>query len=477
MGRAALCMRAAALLAAAGMFIFLAEGISADDDIAEAVAARVLEPTELVAEIPEEFGTLFQIQWGGGSLFQLAGRLAARGCAMNTLWVHDGGQWHPYNRYNVPRDAALIQEFIRRYERDLPAGTFYATCADQPVPQNLQPTQIVAEIPEEYDTLFDLQWGGGSFLHLKGRLATMGCMANNISFTDPETNTEYTYNQYTTRSTDPTNQQFLTEYEQFIPANTLTADCYNVCEFGGERCLSFDELREQKNVELTQQLTRLRQNKEIVCTDDFHPLVKEKVLPILPIRPDTCIVRAENKNRSAIRGVAFTSFNNGVPVIIVSDARSGAYRSNTTEHSDILLSVEIHELCHINQQWHWAQHLALDKSVDFSYNKRWMYLHDSVHGKEFIEIVDYRYNAQHLPVDSPYRDIYSPNPTELSAELCAMYLIGKIGATQSYNYDKWDSYRGSFVEVPIRDFDTSKYLTPEVVEWLENYMMLPDVSE
>ena len=101
----------------------------------------------------------------------------------------------------------------------------------------------------------------------------------------------------------------------------------------------------------------------------------------------------------------------------------------------------------------------------------------SAHGKEFIEIVDYRYRAQHLPVDSPYRDIYSPNPTELSAELCSMYLIDKIGATQHYIYGKWDNNKGYFVEVPIRDFDISKYLTPKVREWLETYMILPQITE
>ena len=245
MGRAALCMRAVALLAAAGMFLFLAEGISADDGYIEAGAARVLEPTELVAEIPAEYDTLFQIQWGGGNLFQLAGRLAAQGCAMNTLWVHDDDRWHPYNRYDVPRDAALIQEFIGRYERDLPAGTFYATCADQPDAQNLQPTQIVADIAEEYNTLFELQWGGGSLLHLKGRLATMGCVANNISFTDPATDTQYTYNQYNSRSTDPQNQQFVQAFKTYIPAGTLQADCFNICDVSDQGCLSFEELWEQ----------------------------------------------------------------------------------------------------------------------------------------------------------------------------------------------------------------------------------------
>ena len=270
----ALWKRAVALLAAVGVSIFLAGGISADEGNAEAEPAAALQPTQVVADIPTEYDTLFELQWGGGSLFQLAGRLASQGCAMNTLWVHDGSRWHPYNRYDVPRDAALIQEFIGRYGRNLPAGTFYATCADRPDEQNLQPTQIVAEIPEEHDTLFELQWGGGSLLHFKGRLATMGCMVNNIQFTDPETNKEYSYNQYNSRSNNSTNQQFLKQYEQFLPASTLSADCYNVCEFRSERCLSFDEMIEQEGYSAV--LTSLRRLKGMPCTDDFHPIVKEK---------------------------------------------------------------------------------------------------------------------------------------------------------------------------------------------------------
>ena len=461
--------RAVALLAAVGVSIFLAGGISADDGNAEAEPAAALQPTRVVAEIPEEYGQLFELRWGGGSLFQLASRLASRGCAMNTLWVHGGSRWHPYNRYDVPRDAALIQEFIGRYGRNLPAGTFYATCADRPDEQNLQPTQIVAEIPEEYDTSFELQWGGGSLLHFKGRLATMGCMVNNIQFTDPETNKEYSYNQYNSRSNNSTNRQFLKKYEQFLPANTLSADCYNVCEFKSERCLSFDEQREQEGAELTD----LKQLKTIPCTDDFHPIVKEKILPLLPIRPDTCIVRVKSNHRLSVEGYVIVHVTNGVLFVVIFDAMSGAYRS-TTEHNDLLLGLEIHELCHINQQWHWTQHLTLSKIVDYTYNKQWRYLHGSVHGKEFIEIVEYR--ASNLPTDSPYRDIYSKNLIELSAELCSMYLLDKIGATQRYKYEKWNRHTG-LLEIPIRDFDVNTYLTPQIREWLETYMILPQITE
>ena len=128
MGRAALCMRAAALLAAAGMFIFLAEGISADNEVAEAVAARVLEPTEVVAEIPEEYDTLFELQWGGGSLYQLKGRLATMGCMANTIWLYDNDKWNVYNQYNIAQDNFIIQQFIQTYSEFIPAGTLWADC-------------------------------------------------------------------------------------------------------------------------------------------------------------------------------------------------------------------------------------------------------------------------------------------------------------------------------------------------------------
>ena len=499
MGRAALCMRAAALLAAAGMFIFLAEGISADNEIAEAVAARVLEPTEVVAEIPEEFGTLFQIQWGGGNLFQLAGRLAALGCAMNTLWVHDGGQWHPYNRYDVPRDAALIQEFIGRYERDLPAGTFYATCADRPVPQNLQPTQIVADIAEEYNTLFELQWGGGSLLHLKGRLATMGCVANNISFTDPATNTRHAYNQYNSRSTDPQNHQFVQSFKAYIPAGTLQVDCYNICDVSDQRCLSFEELWEQTPADYKEVIylfisgLQSALSADIPCDDSFHPQVKELVLPYLPIRSNTCIIKRIPSINRGFSGTAIGYPRLNTPSFVFLE---GSYEFYRTEQESAIfrLKREIHELCHINQYWHATQALRLDLRTRYedahNFGYIYNYFYASEHGKEFIDITGFiakNRNTEdneswwnwHLSEGNIYRNIYSFNPIELSAELCAMYFLDKMGLESTYHYQKvhYAEFGGIPIPSNIRDFDVNPYLNPEVIEWLETYMILPNIEE
>ena len=180
MGLADLFRRVAALLVATGLVAVSMVGVSADQGDEEATVAAVSQPAQLSAEIPDGYETLFSLEWSGGSLHQLIGKLAGRGCALDTLWVHDLDEWNPYSRYGVPLDLALNRQFLQGYEQDMPAGTLYATCADQPIAQDLQPTQIVADIPEEYDTMFDLHWGGGSLYHLKGRLATMGCTVNAI---------------------------------------------------------------------------------------------------------------------------------------------------------------------------------------------------------------------------------------------------------------------------------------------------------
>ena len=497
MGGKTLIRRALALLAAAGLFAVLVAGISADEGDEGAAAARMLGPTEVVAEIPEEYGTLFQIQWGGGSLFQLAGRLASQGCAMNTLWVHDGGQWHPYNRYDVPRDAALIQEFIRLYERNLPAGTFYATCADRPDEQNLQPTQIVADIAEEYDTLFSLQWGGGSLLHLKGRLATMGCVVNNISFSDPATNTQYIYNQYNSHSTDPQNQQFLQTFTSYIPAGTLSADCYNVCDVSDQGCLSFEELWEQIPAEDREDILwlvdglRSALSADIPCDDSFHPQVKEQVLPYLPIHPNACIIKQVPFRNWGFNGTAIGYPRlNTPPFVFLTGSRE--YHRSDAEYELLRLKTEIHELCHINQRWHAMQALGPElhtKYAEFrNLNHSFNYFYTSEHGTEFIDMVGFTVNKKgteeyegfwrwNLAQGNIYRNIHFFNPVELSAELCAMYFLDKMGLESSYRYEEYHPEYNVLLLTDIRDFDVSPYLTPEIVEWLETYMILPDIEE
>ena len=86
----------------------------------------------------------------------------------------------------------------------------------------------------------------------------------------------------------------------------------------------------------------------------------------------------------------------------------------------------------------------------------------------------------YLPEGNIYRNIYSTNPIELSAELCAMYFLDKMGLESRYRYEEYHYYTESrkyLLTTNIRDFDVSPYLNPEIIEWLETYMILPNIEE
>ena len=477
---AELFRRMAALLVAVGLLAVSVAGVSADDGDEEAAVVAVaaeLRPTRVAAEIPEGYGTLFPLQWGGGSLPQLKGRLAELGCAMNTLWLYDRDRWNGYNRYDLTYDFPTNQQFLQRYDREVPAGMLYATCADQPVGNGLQPTQIIAEIPEEYDTMFEVQWGGGSLLHFKGRLATMGCIANNIEIRDPGADRTYIYNQYNTNSTDRINQRFPAIFEQFLPAGTMQVDCYDIFEYKNGEYLSYAEAREQGKY----LGARFLASKDATCTDDFHPLVKERVFSILPILPRTCIVRRDDTGTAHLKFFGHASGWQPINIqpLIFLTGNKAKYHRGENEYTDILLHVEIHELCHENQKWHWTQRIAPDLSHNFPFHAPWEYIAPNVR-EDFDAAVGYRSSGpgQAVPSTTIYRIIYNPRRMwELSAELCTLYILDALDRNSIYNYYEWNMWDNRSEEIPIRDFDSSNYLTPEVVEWLETYMILPEIVE
>ncbi len=369
MGRAALCMRAAALLAAAGMFIFLAEGISADNEIAEAVTARVLKPTQAIADIPEEYDELFEIQWGGGSLYHLKARLATMGCMLNTIWVYDDNQWYGYNQYNIPH--SFNQAFITQFSGGIPATTLYATCIE-------------------------------------------------ICSFDIET-------------------------DFFLKA--------------GE-CKSWEDIRwhwERSIAEVDASGGNELEGNE--CNNDFTSVVKERVFSLLPLMPDTCVIRQMyinpdyTKPRYIGGGASVGYINLSLEPL---SFYTGEWNKELREEIRIrTLHIEIHELCHIQQFYYSAQQAKLNQEI---YIGIAMYKTDA--NKEFMDIVGFieptERNFQ-LPKDSIYREIYSTNPIELSAELCTLYLFEKMGM-RTPEYASYDPHR---------------YLTPEIVEWLETYMVLP----
>ena len=127
-----------------GLLVAMVDEARADDEI---------QPTQVIAEIPDGYDELFPLQWGGGSLRDLKGRLATMGCLVNTIWVHDGA-WHPYNQYNVP--SALAAEFLAAYEHHVPAGTLWADCFDHCDYRHVDYTGSAScETPEEWMSGWD----------------------------------------------------------------------------------------------------------------------------------------------------------------------------------------------------------------------------------------------------------------------------------------------------------------------------------
>ena len=373
MGGKALIRRAAGLLAAGALFAAAATGISADDGSEEAA----LQPTQVAAEIPDGYGELFPLEWGGGSLLHLKGRLATMGCIADTIWVYDNNQWHPYNQYQVPHTLDIIQSFKN-------------------------------------------------------------------------------------------------QYSDYIPPTTIYADCTNICEFNDNRCIPFHEMREQNNNYEDRPLFVTPLTEDDSCTRNFNPKVTTQVLPTLPARPDACMVTKSKNTGGGVAGVAPGLPLNTTPFFVVYD-ESTSYRT-PTEHSDILLKSEIHELCHINQNWHWVQQLTHNASIRY---KPLTYFYASPHGQTFIHMVGYQRNTGGtwtLPQNSVYRDIYSKEPTELAAELCSMYLLDRMGERSNYDYERYNNDERYWEEIPIRNTNLSKYLTPDITEWLETHMILPNID-
>ena len=302
----------------------------------------------------------------------------------------------------------------------------------------------------------------------------MGCMLNTIWVYDD--NQWYGYNQYNIPHSF--NQAFITQFKDTIPATTLYGDCIDICSFDSfsgkvliyYECLSFEKMKEDG------WFFGFDIRDETPCTDNFHPTVRQKVFPLLAISPNTCIVHETTRG---VSGGAFMVANTDITPFIILYIHNNNYRSRQ-EFETIKLNKEIHELCHINQWWQWVEQLKAGVPVrsDTSNADRFS---DSPQGKEFIQLTDFiltgenQYGSKQwkLPTNSIYRDMYHINPLELSAELCTMYIMDKIGERSKYDYQRYNRHTNLYADVPIRNINVSKYLTPQIVEWLETYMVLP----
>lgn len=354
----------------------------------------------------------------------------------------------------------------------------------------LQPTEIVADIPEGYGELFPFDWGGGSLYHLKGRLATMGCMTNTLWLHDGG---EWRgYNQYQVPST--LTQEFRDQYAEFVPSGRLYATCFRICEFsyaeyGSKPCYTLESLYPQGFA-----TSRFSIDHVPRCTRDFTPIVAEVVLPVLPLLPETCIMRVTSDMVRGAGGNAFSVFSGGsgvfypnsVSIVVIfseSDYLTREWSSAREKFPEVrLLATELHELCHVNQDRHIAQGMHTDVVLEGNHHllelqRLWV---DTEAGTEFVRLTGFAVSADGewaLPADSVYRTIYSTLPKELAAELCMIRIVEMLGGENKYRYFYWstddDSYK--WQAEPI-EFDADVYLTPEIRRWLETWVLLPDLA-
>ena len=345
----------------------------------------------------------------------------------------------------------------------LVVGVFSTPASAQEPETTLQPTQVVADIPEQYNEVFSLQWGGGSLYQLKQRLATMGCMADTLfTYNNNQWNA---YNQYQVPST--LNAQFLTEYSQLIPAGTLYASCYDICDFDYykapknflPRCSTIETGQEKSYYGIFQHPI----NNTTPCTRNFDPRVQASVLSVMPTYPDMCIVREQAEDvKVGIGGISN-------PLITLSNAPYPYNPAFIVLFSPVvenekspatLLSLEVHELCHTNQYWHFVENLQPDiiRSVRTLSTEQWSI---TPAGSSFIDLVGFTKNTENkwtLPDNTPYKNIYGiDDPIELSAELCMLYFMDTMNEQNDY---------GS-------NFNISQYVNPEIIQWLETYVVLP----
>lgn len=347
----------------------------------------------------------------------------------------------------------------------------------------LQPTQVVAEIPEGYNQLFPLQWGGGSLYQLKMRLATMGCIANTIWNYDG--GQWHGYNQYNVPST--LNVDWLAAYGEFVPPGSLYATCFDVCEFSyfeaprpDRPCESLAELRAREEWD---GIHGYPIDDSTDCTDDFDERVKERVLPSMPLYPGVCIMR--QLIEGAITGSARTPIASWAggrypywPSYIVT--YEPPWDPDHTFFHAVVLRAEIHELCHTNQYYHFVEQMQPDRLINTPSGKSVLW-GTTKPGRSFIDLVGFTQDAAgdwSLPdaasawalpngwanADVVHEHIYGTDePTELAADLCMLYFVDRMGER-------------SFYDRIVEDFDSTRYLTDEIVEWIEAWVALPEIA-
>ena len=351
----------------------------------------------------------------------------------------------------------------------LAAPTALADAPDQP----LGPTQIAGDLPPpEADGTAFIKWGGATLYQLTARLAVNGCDLNLLWVYDDQTQ-KYTA-AYTFDGPSFLNAPFERLYGDGIPPTTLWVQCIDMMQ----HVYGYGQLSDQERDWVDSSPKGVLFDISVVvdpltdCGDHWKDEVRNYVLPFVPIMQNICIVQFET---IGLRGgrEGFSSFYLSYSVgsrfayhpkqtaIVAYQGQAG----NPLSYEGALLT-EIHELCHGNQAWHTIKYVLTYDHFRAGYdgeNSLLGYLQNFEYMVDFLELTGFRQRANGewtLPTDSLFGSMqpyFTSSPIEMTAELCAAYVMTRLGVGESVA----SSYE--------------RYLTQEFVEWAEKHIfVLPE---
>ena len=348
------------------------------------------------------------------------------------------------------------------------------TVADSGDDAPLGPTQIAGDLPPpETDGTAVIQWGGGSLHQLTARLAVNGCDLNLLWIYDDQTQ-KYTA-PYTFDGPSFLNAPFERLYGQNIPTTTLWVKCIDMIQHVYGYWLLSDWLqawvdRQAKGTpfDISQVVDPLTD-----CGDHWSHEVIDEVFPSLPHNQRLCVIRFEkaglvydqpwtSRSTSGLTQVAPTddmivafAYFGSVPTVLLS--------SDATIPSDWRLQTELHELCHAHEHWHAVKHILRYEyfAEQVPSNTLLAYLTGSPYMEDFIQAVGFEEQEDGswaLNDESAHSHSYgSTSPVELSAEVCAGYMVTKLAVSERV----------------VKHYEP--LLTEAVIAWLEQYIfVLPE---
>jgi hypothetical protein len=423
------------------------------------------------------------IEYSGGALDNLLDDLGNEGCEPAIIYIHERRVGY---LVDLPTAAQFVNRpFLQAYAGNIPVDTTItvkctaftpvaveADLAEQIPDYNLDPTYVQWITYPEINTDRNkqgnatVQYGGGSFYQLISRLSIEGCETINLKIDDLE---------YDFRHPNQQNQAFKDRYTENIEQNTrISIQCIDNCEvvYAGSNVSDWRNL-----VTLFEGCIDFEYSPEVIashtdCKTDWSSDV-QKALRRIPVLQDICKVEAVSKRERGGYVIAniFFLHENIVAQTHKSTITLVGGSKNTDFENDWWSFTKIHEICHVHQNWYTLkQHIDDDhlnnNKVSWA-ERRARNIHDVWYetdmAQEFIQLTEFedlgegqwRFDNNTIKARTSHT---ASSPVELSADVCALYLLKHTNIENK-------QYEG---------FTKPPHLTPELEQWVEKYIVLPE---